>query len=1339
MQTIFDLRSSRRTPGAGLIVLVVALLCASPTWASFLFADLAAERNGATEGFSMEVFPYGGDRVNRFNGALAYHVPIGGSYPVGGSFSYGFGLEYSSNLWRFDTSGSHVSAALESRFNAGAGWSMSFGELLPPSSAENPTQFWVYRSPTGKISRFYQTLDVADPVVFNTFYTRDGSYLRLAVDGTEAVVASLNGTEKVYQQQTGGAWRFSEERDHFGNDYSVTYSAGQIQISDRHGRTHTIFLQANPAGSGGDVIDRVELAAFGGTTAVYDLTYTTATVDLPPQDDDPSTPAQQSVALLSSLTLPSGEQLAFTYVPTGGAVPASGRLETVALVTGGFFQYTYQTVELPKVNGALHTADVVGVATRAARYALSGPKSILGTWQFSMSLDRDRDTLTNDKPRQLTTRVTYPDGHKRDYLFTAFAGGNPANEHNPPVNMYLRDYAFPFTKLHAGPGEELVDSVRIYEADDTLVRTKLVRYNFITCSGCWDQQPSTNGKRTLYEDGSGARETNLQWTRQSLGRWSTSVSPDNLFSGATRYNYLTFDTSVPAATDPWFVKPWTERTRTEGTDSKTEQRCVDAATGQVTRKRVLVGATPAANDLLYTYSYHPTGELWITRYYGGDVQALPTGDLCTLTLPAQEQYAKFRTYQYGALATSGWLDAGGSAFLTTANNTIDLNTGLAASTTRTDGLVWSYTYDAMGRRTLAQAPSGHSGTTLTSHQSATSGQGATTVATMLAADGITELNKEEIETDAFARVVETRRLSSSGWRTASQTLNALSQVLSATGPSGGTIQTSGYDALGRPATVQPPNGASQADFTYLGTAVTRTVKIGKSWDDITDSIVEVDRAITTTFDRFARVHARHTADSDGDQRTETYTRGMSDHVSSTVVTDGTVTDTLSTPGLTDNRGFIVHAPGGGSITGYDALGNLTVVDFGQGAIAQIFDRAGRLLEQREGTTSGPLWLQNVYASASVGNDLRGGKLVSTTRINRNVPHIAGGEVHVTDSYTYEEDRGTVSSMRTTVVAGSQTIMTFETASAVDVTGELVSTTYPDCDPASNDTFSYCTPRIPRVMTLESEYGEMVRLTGLVGSTSESWVDGIVRDAAGEITNTILGNGVVEACIPHGTGEGRLERLTLAHAGSGAFYDSGLAEYDGMGKLVKLGNERYITDHSYSLAIQPIPQVGVGSVSTSSVPVDYLGQRTRRSYSVPYRWNPTSGQKENITEIYVYGPGNRLVWNRRFNDYQAANYRNSDDTWYLVDANGQGLRDATGLTHYAGTSPQWSNAQVDGVSFNLSGNWTTDRIYLGARLLGLTDDRANSPALSFFHRDFFGRQFAESSASGEIDGFIAPLH
>ena len=1312
-----------------------ATLLATGAEASFTFSELVIERNTASEGLSSERFADGPDHVDRFNGALGAHLPVGLRYPVGGGTRYGIDLHYTSNLWHLDAS-TVTTASLGSRFNAGAGWSLSFGELLAPSAAGNSSAQWVYRSPTGKISRFHDTLLDGDPSVAGTHYTRDGSLLRLQVNGINAVVGFASGLEKHFAVRPDGSWRFAEERDVHGNGFVVEELAGSIRITDTTGRVQTLVLQTDPTDPSRSLIDRIELTAFGGATATYELHYGTWTVDLPPQDTDPATPAQTSLAVLTAVEAPDGTQTTFEYVAAGaGSVPASGRLATLGLPTGGFLDYTYRVVELPKVGGALHVADVVGIATRTARAPSQGGKpGSQATWTFTSTLDRDRDTTTNDKPRELTTQVNYPDGHHRLFKASAFAGGNAANDETPPTNFFLRDYGFPFTKSGAVAGDPFYLSEEIYAGSQKL-RSRRVRFQWGTCAGCWDQHPRPSGDELRYDDGSGLVETRAELL-DDLGRALFRHSFDNAGEVPMRTTTRSYTHGAPSSSGPWVVTGWTSETVHQGGESQVRQRCIDAGTGQVLRERLLAGATPAAHDLVRSHGYQASGERSVTRYYGADVQPLATGDLCTLALPLEEQYAHGWTHQDGVVTSQGWLAADGSLFLETSSTTVDAATGLVASRSGADGFTWTFGYDAQGRPTSTTPPAGHGGATTTTYAAAAGGAGAITTVIVAGSDG-SELSKTETELGPFARVADVRITGDGGTRTTSHLYDGMGRRIRTTTPGGEVTRWLGYDAFGRPGTERPPEGSvHDRTYSYQGRSTSETFKIGKTWDEATNSVVEIDRTITLRTDRFSQTLEQHIADADGEFRTTTTTRGLDGGVRTRVVTDGVRTESETLADRTDNRGFTILTPEGDPIVGYDAVGNRTEIDLGEGPVFQIFDRAARLVEQRADSTTGPLWSQNVYATASAGNDYRGGKLVSSLRINRGIPHLSGGEVHVVDAYVYGGDRGGLSERRTTVSAGSQTVFDFVTSQGVDATGETVSLTFPDCDPIANDGFSLCTPRSPRVMETETDHGELVAFRAAVGGVHEPWIDSVVRDGAGRPIQRQLGNGIVED-RDYGI-DGRLERLTLTGPG-GSFYDSGLAQYDGAGKLVQLGTQRHVAEDAYRLALPVPPTAGnPTSLPSTTVPRDRLGQRTGRDYKVPYRWDPASGVEEQVNEIYVYGPGNRLVWNRRFNDYQATTYRNSEDLWFLTDPSGQQVRQVTALTYYAGTAPQWSNAVVSGVWMHVAGNLTEDAITLGGEGLGSTRDVANSPERLFFHRDFLGRRFAESSPDGTVDVVTAPL-
>src|SRR5262245_16690757 len=128
--------------------------------------------------------------------------------------------------------------------------------------------------------------------------------------------------------------------------------------------------------------------------------------------------------------------------------------------------------------------------------------------------------------------------------------------------------------------------------------------------------------------------------------------------------------------EAWVLGTYDSQTRTEGAVTAKIEHCFDTTTGALLRTRTLkTGTSRGGNDLVTAFTY-TGGNLTREEYYGGDVQALATGALCSLALPAS-QYRIDHIWQYGVGSSSQYFDAAGVALSFKSLDTdIDLNTGL---------------------------------------------------------------------------------------------------------------------------------------------------------------------------------------------------------------------------------------------------------------------------------------------------------------------------------------------------------------------------------------------------------------------------------------------------------------------------------------------------------------------------------------------------------------------------------------------------------------------------------------------------------------------------------------
>lgn len=471
-------------------------------------------------GFSpQQVYQLNGlDNVNLFNGNLNVTIPIGPSYPVGGGFSYQLKLVYNSQIWDFeydyactitmlrqgaveawfwDNDNLHLevikqgpsdiedecfTVAIPNRkSNAGTGWTLGFGQLYPPNTPETPVEVraalhgagavndlpaWVYVSPAGSEHTFFGSLhgEDADPSG-QIFYTRDGSFLRLAVDqqASTAEVHSPDGIVSTFEQhvhwtenQEPGPethWRLVSLEDPFGNAMMVSYVADsdlEWEITDTTGRTHSVVLTdeefADPELNGEPrrerVIDYVELASPGVGTSIYDFRYGGEPEQhqkpgaheyprkflkrgCPNTWEGPNGGEENTFVLqLQSLVQPDGTIFDFTYVPPGDEELCShqaGRLSRIDLPTGGALGYEYggylaarnrcsDAEHEPLFDGGTPAALLLSLQSGVVKRHEIDEEGVTATWRYLPALAGDVDYTFEscDMPKTAVRAVVEP-------------------------------------------------------------------------------------------------------------------------------------------------------------------------------------------------------------------------------------------------------------------------------------------------------------------------------------------------------------------------------------------------------------------------------------------------------------------------------------------------------------------------------------------------------------------------------------------------------------------------------------------------------------------------------------------------------------------------------------------------------------------------------------------------------------------------------------------------------------------------------------------------------------------------------------------------------------------
>ncbi len=316
------------------------------------------------------------DSVNLFNGNLMLTVPIGPRKQVSKTLSYQMQVIYNGKVWDHEAVEGCVPApwgvpyCTESlpnrRSNAGLGWRLTFGRLLPPSDptiiprTTSTREAFVYESAAGDEHGFYGTEDV--------MVSMDASALRLvkvpASPKASYDVEFPSGERHRFEWER-NAYRLKKISDRFGSWVTFTYEYDEANddrrvlkqtILDSTATEHVIHYAVdedlNEGVDRGSIVDYIDYMGFGGAKTLYDFSYTTMSVRLMLGEDRVSLP------MLTSVAQPDGSSFQFNYYsdpdPTGANPARLGAMASMVLPTGGSTVYEYQEYVHP---GKLTCAD----------------------------------------------------------------------------------------------------------------------------------------------------------------------------------------------------------------------------------------------------------------------------------------------------------------------------------------------------------------------------------------------------------------------------------------------------------------------------------------------------------------------------------------------------------------------------------------------------------------------------------------------------------------------------------------------------------------------------------------------------------------------------------------------------------------------------------------------------------------------------------------------------------------------------------------------------------------------------------------------------------------------
>lgn len=814
-----------------------------------------------TRGFAGKVYQLGElDNINVFNGNLTLQIPIGQTYTVGPSLSYQFVLTNNSKVWDYEkTSDNKRRPIPESYSDAGLGWSMSLGRLLPPSGLQFNPHGWIYVGPDGGHHEFTKFPNAT------VRYTQDGSYLRLTLDSATNThtVEFPDGTIREFHANDPLEGRLKKIRDRFGNYVAVAYgsvscggvSCDQWTITDGHGtasgRTHTVTF-ANKSGKYNDanfkqVVSTVTLAAFDGATATYTFHY---------QDDGNPAGTQiprktcgeadewgdALVPLLSGVTLPDGSQFGMQYAT---ASCWSGGAERLTLPSGGALAWEYGDYfsTLQDCNDQdFWLAGYFGIKKRSLYVSQAAGAQPVGVWTYTSTLGPNvapgqYQQMCNGQngvwvpyaPGEVTTTVVDPSGDKTVHYFSVYP---PQALPDPTGTFNGIEYSLPFSRNDELETDGRALSSAVYDCTNagctdggTLQRKKYVEYE--TDGFTLGSQNNSRLKKQRVLDvtdtgctgGCYVESSNSDW--DGYGHYRQTITSSNIPTSlnrttSTNYNPGSLPTGLDsqgalyfAPGEAWILGSYTETWVTEDSKTRKTLTVFDSNTGVLTSARTLRDVNGNAtqldlanSDVLSATCRNNRGFVTSERYFGGDRANLPGTDPCSASRGLGHYFIN-HSYTFSGTALTGHTAQYDGASHLIADETFDTSTGRVKSSRDTAGIETTYLYDTSGRLT-AVMPSGEASTTYKYEVTATPpkltvrncGPGLSTCDTG-------SLTESRFYYDGLGRMTEERRRMPSGqWSASWATYDAMGRaatqsipVTTASGDSGSNVSTASTSFL----------------------------------------------------------------------------------------------------------------------------------------------------------------------------------------------------------------------------------------------------------------------------------------------------------------------------------------------------------------------------------------------------------------------------------------------------------------------------------------------------------------------------------------------------------------
>jgi YD repeat-containing protein len=804
-------------------------------------------------GFAGKVYQLGDlDNVNVFNGNLTVRIPIGQSYRSGPSLAYQLVLTNNTKVWDYegveidelDGLGPYRRRAIpETYSNAGLGWTLSLGRLLPPRPSTLASDGQELIKGHGYI---YLGPDGAQREFFFGGCTEDGSYLRLTLNAW-AEGHSIEFPDGQIHQFNAAGW-LRKIRDRFDNWVDVAYTTvqcGQLTcdqwtITDGHGttrssRSHIVtftnksakYNQANFQ----KVVSSVRLATFGTSTATYTFHYADdaqaggTTIKRGGCGDLISTDSQTvGAALLNGITLPDGSTFTMQYEPSAGAC-SSGALARLTLPTGGAlaWEHGYYFMTLQECSEANYWTTSFGGVTKRSVFP-PGSTTPEAVWTYRPALTPPRPGLYSQRcngqitgglpypPEELVVTITDPAGDKTAHYFSVYPPGALAGN----SNFKGDEHGLPFTRkdeLEAG-GRALSSAVYdcppggcsdggtpqrktyvVYDGDGRreepwmILNSRLKRQTVVypTDTGCGSEPCFVDTDSSDFDGYGHYRRTTV----------SSNFPGSETRTTFTNYNPGSSATGTDAAGNKYFsrLEPWITGTydsawTSQGTTRRDTLAVFDTGKGVLKSLQTLRATSDAPGRPPILTAWCREGDAgargFVTseRYLGGDLDAIAGGEPCSATRAPSHFFINHQYWFSGAGLTRHTAQYDGTAHLI-ADEDFDLNTGMVEKSRDAAGVETRFGYDPSGRLTVAR-PAGQQAATTYQYDLASVPARLTVQQCLLAATASTctaPLTDARYYYDGLGRLIQERRkMSATQW----------------------SAQWATFDPLGRPATRSVP-------------------------------------------------------------------------------------------------------------------------------------------------------------------------------------------------------------------------------------------------------------------------------------------------------------------------------------------------------------------------------------------------------------------------------------------------------------------------------------------------------------------------------------------------------